>query len=231
MAGQRGIAELLLGELCEGGLQCSEQLGLQLAVQLVPGIVLGNIASDVGVEQQGVADVIAVFAEAADGDINVDAGAGVDNAEGNGVRGAVLVADDLLGVEVVYALILGDLAAEGEALADLLEHFQNAGAQIAGEDGGLGGGVIDEFAGLGTDFHDFALLHDEHALSVRNCNDGAGGDDVVASLGVAGAAGGFLSALYNQNVLAECFAVEVFFPLVSQYAADRAQCCMNQSHN
>ena len=94
----------------KGGLQRGQQLGLELAVETVAGIVPADVAADVRIEQDRVADAVAVLAEAADGDINIDPGALVDHAERNGRGRAVFVADELLGVEVVHALILGRLA-------------------------------------------------------------------------------------------------------------------------
>ena len=158
MAGQAGIADALLGDLRKGGLERGQQLGLELVVQLVAGVGLGHVAADVGVEENGVADTVGILAEAADADVNVDASAGIHHAEGHGGRGAVLVAHDLLGVEVVNALILGSLAAEGEALADLPEDRADAFTQAAAEDGGLGGRVIDKLARLGAELGDLALL-------------------------------------------------------------------------
>ena len=108
-----------------------------------------------------------------------DPGALVDHAERNRRGRAVFVADELLGVEVVHALILGWLAAEGEALADVLEGGKNALAERAGENGGLGRGIIDEFAGLGAKLRDLALIDDDHALTVGDGDHRAVGNDVV----------------------------------------------------
>ena len=78
MAGERGIADALLGDLGKGGLQRGQQLGLELAVETVAGIVPADVAADVRIEQDRVADAVAVLAEAADGDINIDPGALVE---------------------------------------------------------------------------------------------------------------------------------------------------------
>ena len=75
---------------------------------------------------------------------------------------------DLIGVEEVDALVLGGLAAEGEALGGCGKGGLDALAQIPAEDGGFGGGVVDVLAGLGADLNDLALLDDHHALTVRN---------------------------------------------------------------
>ena len=112
--------------------------------------------------------MIAVLAEAADAHVGVDRRALVDHAERNGRRRAVLVADELLGVEVVDALVLRRFAAEGETLADVAENVADAVAELAREDARLGGGIVEKFARLGADLHDLALLDDEHALAVRH---------------------------------------------------------------
>ena len=155
----------------------------------------------------------------------------VHHAEGDGRRGAELVFHDLLGVEVVDALILAGVAAEGKALADQLEGVLDAFAQLAGEDAGLGGGVIDEFAGLGADLNDLALFHDDHALAVGHGDQGAVGDDVVVALGVGGTAGDALLALDDQHVLVDRVAVEKLLPLISQHAADCADARRNKTHS
>ena len=179
VAGERGIADALLRDLGKGGLQRGQQLGLELAVETVAGIVPADVAADVRIEQDRVADAVAVLAEAADGDINIDPGALVDHAERNWRGRAVFVADELLGVEVVHALILGRLAAEGEALADILEGVENILAQLAVEQRRLGRGIIFEFARLRAELCDLALIDDDHALAVGDGDHRAVGNDVV----------------------------------------------------
>ena len=231
VAGQSGVADTHLGDAGKGRLQSGQQLALHLAVQLLLGVIRRHVAADIGVEQQGVGEHIAVLTEAADGDVDIQTDVIVHHAEGNGRRRAVLVAGDLLGIEIVHALILGGLAAEGEALADLLEDVQDPLAQLTGEDGGLGGGVVDILARLGADVHDLALLHDQHALTVGHGDDGAAGDDVVAAPGVGGAAGIALSALDSENVVRQGFTVEILLPLIGENAAGGTQCCKNKTHS
>ena len=48
-------------------------------------------------------------------------------------------------------------------------------------------GVVCKLSGLGADFHDLALLHDYHALTVGNGYAGTVGDYVVVSFRVGGA--------------------------------------------
>ncbi len=230
MAGQGGAADAHFTDAGKGGLEGGQQLTFQLAVDLCSAVRLRHVAADVGIEQQRIDELVAVLAEAADGDVQVDARPLVHHPEGDRRGGAVLVADDLLGVEVVDPLVLGSLAAESEPLADLLEHLADALAQIAGKDAGFGGGVEGKLARLGADLHHLALLHDHHALAVGHGNDGAAGDDVVAALGIAGAARGALLPLHRQNVRRDGLAVKILLPLVGQYATRAAQCCLNKSH-
>ena len=78
MSGQGGIADAHLGNFRKRGLERRQKLGLELAIQTVAGVILANVAADVCVEQDRVADAVAVLAEAADGDINIDPGALVE---------------------------------------------------------------------------------------------------------------------------------------------------------
>ena len=230
MARQGAIADAHIGDLGEGGLKSGEKLGLELAVDIIAGVLGGDIAADIGVEQDRVADTVAVLAEAADSDIDVYTGALIHNAEGHGRGSAVLIADELLGVEVIHALILGGFAAEGEALADVLENFLDAGAETAAEDGGLGGAVIDKLARLGAELGDLALLDDYHALTVRNGNDRAVGDDIVRTAAVGGTARNSLAALYDEDVIIKRLAVKIFFPLITDDTAGCSKCCTNKTH-
>ena len=67
-----------------------------------------NVPANVAVEQQGVIYPVRIFAIAAYGYVDIKANIGIDDAEGNGVRGSVFVSDDLLDVEVVNALAFRD---------------------------------------------------------------------------------------------------------------------------
>ena len=230
VAGQRGVADAHFADLRERGLERGEQLGLELAVEVRAVIVLAHVAADVRVEQKWVGDMIAVLAEAADAHVDVDGGALIHDAERNGRRRAVLVADELLGVKIVHALILGRLAAEGEALSDVLERVEDTGSQLTGEDRRLGRSIIDKLARLGAELRHLALIDDDHTLSVGDCHDGAVGDDVLAALVVAAAPGNAVQALDRHHVLRNGFTVKILLPLVGHHTASRAQCCFNESH-
>ena len=230
VAGEGGIPDAQFADLGEGRLEGRQQFGFQLAVQLGALVVLTDVAADVGIEQQGVGDLIAVGAEALDAHVHVDAGPLVHHPEGHGAGGAVLVIQNFLGVEIVHPLVLGGFAAEGEPPADVAEDPADALAQATCKNAGLRGGVVDELARLGTDFRHLALVHDEHALAVCHGDDGAGGDDVLVALGVAGPLGDLLPSLYRQGVRREGFTVKIFLPLVGQYAAGRTGCRFDKSH-
>ena len=219
MAGQRGVADAHVADAGKGGLEGGQQLGLELAVNLASLIAGLYIAADIGVEQQRVGDSVGILSEAANGDVDINARPLIHNAEGDRRGRAVLVADQFLGVKVVDPLVLGCLAAEGETLADGLEHLADAFAQIAGENAGFGRGVEGELARLGADLHHLALLYNEHTLAVCHRDDGAVGDNVVAALCVAGTTGGALLSLHRKNVRRDGLAVKILFPLVGQHAA------------
>ena len=225
--GQCAVADAHLGDLAEGGLQRGQQLALELAVDLGAGVVALHVAADIGVEQHGIGDAIAVFAEAADGDVHVQADVLIHHAEGNCARRAVLVAGNLARVEEVDALILARLATEGEPVEGGLENLLHLFAgELAVEQAGLGVDVEHVLAGLGAEVHDLTLIHDQHALALIDHDDGAGGDDVVI-LGAAAAEAlvGALHGLGDQHVVGHGVHVEVFLPLAGHRAAQRVQTC------
>ena len=230
VAGERRIADALLGDLGKGGLQGGQQLGLELTVEPVTGEAVGDVAADVGVEEDRVADAVAVFAEAADGDVDINARALVDDAERHRRRRTVFVADELLGIEVVDALVLGRLTAEGEALADVFEGGEDVLAQLAAEQRRLRRGIVFEFAGLRAELGDLALIDDDHALAVGDRDDGAVGDDVVRALRVAAAAGGPLLAADSHDAFRKRITIEILKPLIGHHAARGAQSCFDKSH-
>ena len=222
MTGESGIADAHFADLCKRGLKRGQQLRLHLTRDIFSLIVLADIAAYVGVKQQRILQSDAVLAEAADADVYVDAGPLIHHPERNGAGRTVLIARQLLGVEVVDALILGGLAAEGKALADVHKYVLYVFAQIAEEDARLCGHIVGVFARLGAHIHHLALLHDKHTLTVGNGDHAAVGDDVVITLGVAGTARDLLSSLNRQHIRGDGFAIKVFPPLVGHNAAGRA---------
>ena len=138
----------------------------------------------------------------------------------DGLCRPVLVAHDLLCVEIVDALILRCVAAERETLADVLEHGYEVAREIAAEYRRLGGAVVRECARLGTDLDDLALLDDDHALTIVHGDAGAIADDVVRCTRIRAAPTDTLLSLCDERVLVEAVAVEEFLPLISENAAD-----------
>ena len=230
VAGDGTVADAHLRNLGKGGLQGGEQLGLKPAVDLVARVAIGHVAAHVGVEQQRVGDAVRVLAVAAHGDVNVQANVVIDHAEGHGRGGAVLVADDLLGVDEVDALVLARVAAKGKAAADIGEGLLDGIAQVAAKDARLAAGIEDELTGLQCDFDDLAVLHHEHALAVVDGDDRAVGDDVVLAARVGAAATGAFAALAGQDVSRHRFAVDKFLPLVGHDAAGSSQSSFQESH-
>ena len=230
VAGQHGIADAHGTELGKGGLEGRHQVRSQRPIQRRTRVFLRDVAADIGVKQEGVHDPVAVFPKTADGDIHVDGSALIHHPESDRFGGAVFVAHDLLGIEIVDPLVLGRLSAEGEALSHVLKHTLDRFAQIPGENAGLCGHIVGVFPRLGAHVHHLALLHNEHTLAVCHRNDRAVGDDVVVPLAVAGAACDLLFSLDCQDVRRDGFAIEKFLPLIGQRAADRSECSFDQSH-
>ena len=230
MAGQRAVTDAHVGNLGKSGLQSGHQLGFEHTVDLVAAIALGHVAADIGIEQQGIDDLVRELAVAADGNIDVQADILIHDAEGHGIGRAVLVADDLLGVEIVNTLILGRIAAEGKALADGLEGVEDGLAEAARKERRLGRGIVLVFAGLGAELDDLALLDDDHALAVIDGDQRTVGNDIVLALGVGRTGGSALPALLHQDILIQRVAVEILAPLIRKHAAHSAADGFNQSH-
>ena len=230
MTGKSGIADAHFRNPGKGRLERRKQLAAELTVQLIPGVCLGNIATDIGIEQHGVANPVAVLAKATNGDVHVDECSLIHYPEGNRAGSAVFVADQFLDVEIVDPLILGGFAAKSEALAHGFEGVHKAGAQVTGKNAWFRGAVIGKFAGFCTNLHHLALLHDHHALAIGHGDDGAVGDDIVRSLIGASSCGALLT-FYGQYGFGDRLTVEKLLPLVGQYAASCSHCCFDQTHN
>ena len=127
----------------------------------------------------------------------------VNDTEGNGAGSAILIANDFLSIKIVHPLVLARVATIGEALADLGKNILNAlHVQAIGKKGGLGRGIVNEFAGLGANFYYLATFYNNHALAIVNGNSGAVADDIIlgASVGAAATAGNTLHALCYQYI-------------------------------
>ena len=221
MARKCRIADSHCGNLCECRLKSGKKLAFKLAVKLISGIFGGNISADVGIEKNRVADMIAVFAEAADVDINIDSRSFVNNAERNGAGSSVFVSDKLFGVEIIDSLIFAGISAEGKTFSDGGKALFDAFAEIARKDGRLGGHIISVFAGFRADIYYFALLNDDHCLTVGDGDYGTVGNDVFLTFGVGTAVSGtFLSFCYK-NICGNGFTIKELLPLIGKNAADR----------
>ena len=231
MTGQSRVADALCGDLSESGLQSAQELGLQLAVKTVTGILCLNIAAHVLIEQHWVGDLVGVLAVATDGNVHIKTDVGVNDTEGDRRGSAELVAQNFLQVEEVHSLILAGISTEGEAALQVLPAGLQAVAKTAVEDGAFGGGVPGEFTGFCCEFNDLALIDDHHTLTFINSDDRTVGDNIIGTLSVAAAGGSTLLTLGNQNIFRHAVAVEELSPLVAQNAAYTAKCCFNKTHN
>ena len=225
-----GITDAHFGDFGESGLQSGQKLALKLSVDHISGIRTRYVAADVGVKQDRVRYAVAVFAEAADIDVDIDSRSLIDYTERYRRRCAVLVADQLLGVEVIDPLILGGLASERDSLAKVRERRLQVLSQISVEDRRLGGRIVGEFAGFSAKLGDLALIHDDHALSVRDRDYGSVGNDIVCASGVGGTSAYTLLSLSDQNVCRQCFTVEIFTPLIGKHASGCSKSCFNKTH-
>ena len=63
--------KLELGETGKCRLKRADELGLELAVYLVAGIILLDVAADIGIEEHGIVNFIGIETRAADGDIDI----------------------------------------------------------------------------------------------------------------------------------------------------------------
>ena len=225
------IADALGRDAPEGRLQGRQQLTLELRVDLRALVHGVEVAADVRVEQDGIRDAVAVFAETAD--VDVQQVWSDHRLKLDGLRRAVLVAHDLLRVEVVDALILRRIAAKCEALAHIAEDGLEITCQVAAKDGRLRRAVVDVLARLGADLDDLALLDDHHALALIDDDDRPLRDDIVLARGVGTPAPRTraLLSLCGQRVLVEAVTVEEFFPLIGHDAICRAHCCLDKTHD
>ena len=230
VAGQGRIANAHLTDAGERRLQRRHHLGAHLALEGVAGVLIFHISADVGVKQDGVDDAVAVLAEAPDAHVDVDACPLVHHTEGHRAGSAVLVAHQLLGVDVVDALVVGGLTAEAEPLADLRKDLVDVLGQTLAQQRGLGAGVVGVLARLGAEVHHLALLHDEGALALGHRHDGAIGDDVLGAVTVRRAPGDLLLSLDGQHLRRESAAIKVFLPLVAHHSGCCTQCRFDKTH-
>lgn len=214
----------------KGGLQGGEQLGLKLAVDLVARVAIGHVAAYIGVEQQRVGDAVRILAVAAHGDVDVQADVVIDHAEGHGRGGAVLVADDLLGVDEVDTLVLARVAAKGKAAADIGEGLLDGIAQVAAKDARLAAGIEDELAGSSAT----STILPFCTTSIPCPSLTAMTEPLEMTLSLPRVLElrppALPSVLAGQDVSRHRFAVDKFLPLVGHDAAGSSQSEFQESH-
>jgi hypothetical protein len=133
---------------------------------------------------------------------------------------------DLLDIEEVDSLILRCITTKGKTFSDIGKSILNALAKIAVEQAGFCRRIIYELTGIRTELYDSALIHNDHTLSFVNCYDGAVGDYVLHTLGIAVTSIGYpLLSFYYQYIVGKRITVEILSPLVSHHAADCIFCC------
>ena len=221
------ITNALCRDFRKSRLQCCQKLGFELGIDAFSVIRVLHIGADVGVEADRIDDMVAVLAKAPDGDIHIQTDVFVHDAERNRACSAVFISHQLFCVEIIHALILWRLSAEGETFPDVAEAFFQAFAECAGKDARLGGIIKDKFARLCADLYDLALLHDHHKLSVCDRDDGAAADDIVGTLGVGAASADSFFTFHSDDVFRHCLTIKILLPLVSQIPADCSQSCFD----
>ncbi|MPM56383.1 hypothetical protein SDC9_103185 [bioreactor metagenome] len=171
MTGQCAVANAHIADLGKSGLERGHKLALELGINFVTTINALDVAADVGKEQKRIDEFIGVFAKAANRNVDIQTDVAVYHAERDGIRRAVFVADYFLFVEEVNALILSRVAAKADTFGNQLQGGKKTFAEPAVKQGRLGGGIVEEFAGLVGEFNDFALLDDHHELPFVDGND------------------------------------------------------------
>lgn len=127
---------------------------------------------------------------------------------------AVLIADDFLEVDVIDALVLARVAAEGKAFLHLADEQAEGLAQVAGiiaiENGRFRRRIIRIFARFGTDFDDFPRFNDEHTLTVVDSNARTIGNDIVFAIRIAASAmaAGLLPTFGHQDIFIQAVTVK-----------------------
>ena len=229
MQGQLCIADAHGGNLSESRLQGGHQFRTKHGIQPIPAKLAIHVAADILIEQNGVTDPVGVFTEATNGNSGAETDVLVHHPEGHRRGGAVLVAKEFLCINIVDSLILARIAAESKAAAHGGKGILHRLAQGTGEHAGFCRGIVDKLTGLGTDFRHLSLVNDQHTLAVSHGNDGAIGNDIVASpIGRPG--GDFFLPLYRQDRLRQCVTIKILLPLVAQYTTGRCQCSFDQAH-
>ena len=235
MRGDGRIAHPHGRDLGEGGLQRGEQLTFELGIDPVARVGLLDVAAHVLVEHERVGYAVRVLAVAAHRDVDVEPDIGVDDAEGDGRRRAVLVPRDLLRVEEVHALVFGGVPAEREARPHPLERGPDPvgdRARPPEKQTRLARFVEDELPRLAAGVDDGALLDDDHVLPLVDRDDRSVGDDVglPARVRRPPLVGDALAPLRDKRVGVERVAIKILAPRIRQNAAHSANASLQKSH-
>ena len=226
-----GIADSHCGNLCKCRLERCKKFALELAVKLASLILICYVSAYVGIEKYRVRKTVAVFAEAADCDIDIDSRSFINYSERYRARSSVFVSNKFLGVEVIYSLVLCCISAEGETFSDSLKRIDYACSEFSAEDGRLGGHIICIFAGFCADINYFSLFNNAHALAVRYCDYRTVGNDIIFALGVGTSSACSFFTFCCKHVRRNCLTVKILFPLICQYSADCSAYRFYKSHN
>ena len=218
-------------QLGKGRLKGCQQLAFQLAVDFIPGIVLLDIAADIGIEKNWIGYTVAVLTKASQGHGHLEVNIRIHYLEGYGIWRAVFIADDFLGVEEINSLILAGIPAEGESLAYLLKYILDAGGKVPGKYGRSQGSIVFVLACLRADIHHLAVFYDYHALPLIDSNKGTIGNNIILPTGIGAAFASTLPPLGHQHIRRHTLTVDIFLPLVSQHTTCCTNSCFNQTHN
>ena len=218
MSRQRGVTDTHFGNLSKCRLECRQKFRLHLSCDLVCFVVLADIAAYVGVEQQRVYQTNAVFTEASNPDVQINTCPLIYHTEWNRRRGTILVAYNFFCIKVVNSLVFWCFSTKCKTLSDILEYLTDAFTKITGKNTWFRRHIIYVLTSFSTHIHHFALLNNQHTLTVCHCNDRAVGNDIIITLVVAGATCDFLFSFYCQYIRRNRFTIEELFPLIRHNA-------------
>ena len=119
MGRQCAVAHALLTHHAKGSIEAHQKLGFKLAINLTAQIFIFYVATNIGIEQNRVRNLIAVFPKAANRNIHIQTDPLIYYAEGDGAGSTILVANNFLSVKKVNPLVLARVATIGEAFANL----------------------------------------------------------------------------------------------------------------
>ena len=135
-----------------------------------------------GIEKNGVCNMIGIFTVTADGNINIKTDVIIYYTERYRTCRTVFISHNFLGIKEIYPLILGCISGKGDTFSKGLKGIHNIISQLAIEDTGLCGSIISKFSCLRTDLNDLTLIHDDHTLSFIDSDHGTIGNDIFIPL-------------------------------------------------